>query len=319
MDQKTRRFVWDLDWNLLRTFVVIVQERGITAASEKLLRKQPTISNALRRLEQHLGCRLIERSPGSFEVTPAGERLYAECQAMFVSVASLHDLAEVQAGNVTGNISMALASHVVSPFLDKFIEDFHKAYPLVSFTSTVLSSHDVIESVSRRDAAVGFCLLHQRDPRLEYTALYREYFGYFCGKPHPFYGRDDISLGDMRQAPYVSFMTDQMSDALWPIALLRQQAMLQGKIVGVSSHLEEVRRLIVAGCGFGPLPVHVVAEDVRKGILWPLPPHEDKPSVEVYMVVDPKARHDAAETHLLRMLREAIESTPIDARTYRGT
>ncbi|MBD9624681.1 LysR family transcriptional regulator [Ensifer sp. ENS06] len=318
MDQKARRFVWNLDWNLLRTFVVIVQERGITAASEKLLRKQPTISQALRRLEVHLGCTLIERSPGSFKITPAGERLYAECQTMFVSVASLHDLTQVHAADLTGNVSMAFASHVVSPFLDKVLEDFHKTYPLVSFTSTVLSSHEVIQRVSRRDDAVGFCLMHQRDPRLQYTTLYREYFGYFCGKPHPFYGRDDITLEDMRQAPYVSFLTDQMSDALWPVALLRQQAMLQGKVVGVSSHLEEVRRFIVAGCGFGPLPVHVVAEDVRKGTLWPLPPLENQPSVEVYMVTDPHARHDPAETQLLRMLFESIESTPIDQRTYRG-
>ncbi|KSV75991.1 hypothetical protein N185_16215 [Sinorhizobium sp. GW3] len=319
MDQKIRRFVSELDWNLLRTFVVIVQERGITAAGDKLLRKQPTISNALRRLEEHLGCKLIERSASSFEVTSAGKLLYAECQSMFASVASLHNLAEGEASVLVGTITMALASHVVSPFLDKVLEDFHRAFPLVTFTSTVMSSQGVVESVSRRDATVGFCLVNQRAPRLEYTALYREYFGYFCGKPHPFYGRSDVTLEDMREAPYVSFLTDQISDALWPVALLRQQSMLQGPVVGVSSHLEEVRRFIVAGYGFGPLPVHVVADDVRNGTLWPLPPHESKPSVEVYMVVDPNARPDPAEKQLLKMLRDAIETTPIDLRTYSGS
>ena len=51
MARQRRRFVWEIDWNLLRTFMVIVQERGLTAAGEKLSLKQPTVSNALKRLE----------------------------------------------------------------------------------------------------------------------------------------------------------------------------------------------------------------------------------------------------------------------------
>ncbi|MBW9336976.1 LysR family transcriptional regulator, partial [Herbaspirillum sp. RU 5E] len=48
-----------LDWNLLRTYLVIVQERGISAAASKLHLTQSAVSQALRRLEQHLGKRLI--------------------------------------------------------------------------------------------------------------------------------------------------------------------------------------------------------------------------------------------------------------------
>ena len=36
MRGRGHRFVWDVDWNLLRTFMVIVQEKGITSAGEKL-------------------------------------------------------------------------------------------------------------------------------------------------------------------------------------------------------------------------------------------------------------------------------------------
>ena len=55
------RLVRELDWNLLRTFIAIVQEGGITAAADRLLLKQPSVSNALKRLETSLGKRLIER------------------------------------------------------------------------------------------------------------------------------------------------------------------------------------------------------------------------------------------------------------------
>lgn len=67
-----------LDWNLLRTFMVIVQEGSITAAAGRLLLTQPAVSLALKRLEERLGRRLIDRGPGRFEVTDAGEMIYRE-------------------------------------------------------------------------------------------------------------------------------------------------------------------------------------------------------------------------------------------------
>lgn len=75
----TEKLVYQLDWNLLRTFMVIVQEGGITSASKRLLLQQPTISLALKRLENRFGEQLIERRTGVFCVTPAGELLYQEC------------------------------------------------------------------------------------------------------------------------------------------------------------------------------------------------------------------------------------------------
>lgn len=311
-----RRFVWELDWNLLRTFMVIVQERGLTAAGEKLSLKQPTISNALRRLEIHMDCRLIERNASHFSVTPAGQRLFNECIALFDIVSGLPQQVEETPGDVTGHIDIALASHVVCPFFDEVLAAFHRAFPQVTLSMTVSSSHEVAAAVASRDACFGVCLMEERHPKLEYEILYREGFGYFCGARHPLFGRSNLPLSALRGEPYVSFKTDEMSGALWPVALLRQQERFEGATIGTSSHLEEVKRLIAAGFGFGPLPIHVVEEDVRAGRLWRLPPYEAVPMVDVHLVYDRAARRGRAESVLLAELRQAIASRPIEARTY---
>ncbi|MGB5557478.1 MAG: LysR family transcriptional regulator, partial [Paracoccaceae bacterium] len=54
-----QRFPWNLDWNLLRTFMVVVDQGGITRAADFLGVKQPTISSALKRLEDTVGQRLL--------------------------------------------------------------------------------------------------------------------------------------------------------------------------------------------------------------------------------------------------------------------
>ena len=223
---------------------------------------------------------------------------------------------EEKPGDLTGHIEIALASHVVCPFFDAVLASFHKALPHVTVSMTVMSSQEVMAAVASRDASFGVCLMQERMAKLDYETLYRESFGYFCGPRHPLFGKGGVALSALRHEPYVSFKTDQMSGALWPVALLRQQEGFEGETVGTSSHLEEVKRLIIAGFGIGPLPVHVVEEDVRAGRLWRLPPYEDAPVVDVHLVSDRAARLNRAERILLTDLRQAIASIPITERTY---
>ncbi|MBT8410477.1 MAG: LysR family transcriptional regulator [Octadecabacter sp.] len=67
------RFLWNADWNLLRTFTVFVGERGISKAAVFLGLKQPTISSALQRLEQAVGKTIVICKPNVFTVTCAGQ------------------------------------------------------------------------------------------------------------------------------------------------------------------------------------------------------------------------------------------------------
>lgn len=52
---QAERLARELDWNLLRTFIVLAQSGSVTRAADKLRLKQPTVSSALKRLEDRLG------------------------------------------------------------------------------------------------------------------------------------------------------------------------------------------------------------------------------------------------------------------------
>lgn len=313
---QAQRLAWDLDWNLLRTFMVIVEERGITAAAERLGLKQPTLSNALARIETRLGRRLIDRKPNVFEVTEAGRLLYNDCVEIFGTVARLPiRLRDVQE-QVTGNVAVAVASHIVSPLFDQALSDFHTRHPRATFTISVMTSLDVVTAVAQKRASFGLCLVHNPDPRLDYRVFYREFFGFFCGPKHRLYGRTDLTLDDLRGETSVSFQTDHPSDALRPVALLRAVAQVEDAVIGISSSLEEVRRMITAGLGIGPLPLHVVRRDVRDGLLWRLPPYQDPPAIDIFLVSNPQASLNRAEAGLLALLRGQVDELPLAARTY---
>lgn len=311
------RIPFDLDWNLIRTFMVIVDENGITAAADRLRLKQPTVSNALRRLEDRLEKRLVFRGGGKFEVTTAGRLLYAEAVDIFGSISRLTTVIRDMDEEITGHVKLALASHVVSPLLDDILSEFHQHHPQATIAIEVMTSREALAAVLQRQAGFAICLVHQKDERLAYARLFREYFGLFCGPKHRLYGRNDLSISDLSGETSVSFQTDRLADALRVVTLMRARAQLEERVVGVSSNLEEVRRMIVAGLGIGPLPIHVAAADVAAGQLWRLPPYEDPPAVDIFVVHNPRTHLNRAEHVLLGRIHERIAEIPIEERDYR--
>ncbi|HTN14100.1 MAG TPA: LysR family transcriptional regulator [Sphingomonadaceae bacterium] len=316
MAENTNDLALRLDWNLVRTFMVIVEEGSITGAASRLDLKQPSVSNALRRLEDTLGHRLIERGPRNFEVTPQGEALYAEARDIFGALNRLPGLLADVSGEISGTVALSMATHVVSPLVDCTLAEFQQGNPAASVSIRVRSSRQVVEDVRARRAPLGICLAGRPDRDLDYTHLYTEHFGFFCGPEHPLFGRKGLGLEDLAGERSVSFDTDQLDDVLSPVAVLRARANFSGPPVGVSNNLEEVRRMVIAGLGIGPLPIHVAARDCRDGLLWRLPPYDDPPAVEVSVVRLKGNRLNRAEAAFCAILDRRIAETPLDKRTY---
>ncbi|MGR3781120.1 MAG: LysR family transcriptional regulator [Albimonas sp.] len=310
------RIARELDWNLLRTFVVLAESHSITEGAQRLRLKQPSVSAALKRLEERIGRRLIDRSPGRYALTDAGRLLYREALEINGSVLPLSTLMRELTDEEQGHVKIALASHVVCPLFDEALAGFHAEHPHASLAIDVLSSADAIAEVMAKRSSFAICLVRDHNPRLEYRRLYREYFGLFCGPPHALFGRRDLQMSDLAGHRSVSFETDRLQDVLRPVTLMRAEAELGQKITGLSSHLEEVRRMIVAGLGIGPLPVHVAERDVRDGLLWQVPPYSGLPAIDVHVVWNEHAVKNRAEELLLARILAAIEATPIEARTY---
>jgi DNA-binding transcriptional LysR family regulator len=72
----------DLDLSLLRTFVSVVDAGGFTRGAERVHRTQSTVSQQIRKLEEHIGRPLLLRSARSLELTDDGERLMGHARQL---------------------------------------------------------------------------------------------------------------------------------------------------------------------------------------------------------------------------------------------
>lgn len=308
------RLSQDLDWNLLRTFMVIAQEGSITAAAARLYLTQPAVSLALKRLEDRLGRRLIERGAGAFRITPAGEILFHEVIDIYGAISRLGPLVRDVNDEISGHVRLLMASRIETRLLDHVLREFHRGHPQVTFRIDVMSSADVHVALQQRVGTLGICLLREPIPGLTSEVFVHQTYRLYCGPDHRLFGQRSIDVAELRHEDFVSFTSDQIDGVLSPLALFRAREGFAGRVVGSSTNLEEVRRLIVCGLGIGPLPEHIAARDVESGLLWQLPPPEGIAPVDVQIVWNPQGRFNRAEKAFLAAILSQIEDYEADAR-----
>lgn len=290
----------DVNWNLLRTFCVIAEEGGITAAARRLRMSQPSVSLALQRLEEQLGCQLVFRGSRHFALTRRGEGVYQECADILRSVNRIAELSQDRNDEAFGTLTLSVISRLRSGLLDEALRLFHQRNPSISIRIEVRNSLETVRHIAEEKQGVGICLLAKPLPGVACRLLMREEFGVFCGAEHPLFGRSEVEARE----PFAAFTCATEGMGLEPMALLRDGLGI-GRRISASSHdLGEIRRLIIAGIGIGILPVDSVAQELGTGQIWRLHIADHVLGADVFMVFTDSGQLSVAEQRFVDTVEE---------------
>lgn len=305
-----RPAIADLNWNLLRTFCVIAEEEGITRAAKRLSMSQPSVSLALQKLEEQLGCQLVFRGSRHFALTLRGEKIYQECAEMLRSVDRIAILSEDRNDEEFGELHLNVISRLRSPLIDEALRLYHQRYPSITWRIEVQNSLETVRQITQEKAGIGICLLTKPMINLECRHLFREEFGVFCGAEHPLFGQREVSARELVQEPFVAFTCATEGMGLEPMIMLRDGLGLGRRISGSSHDTEEIRRMIVAGLGIGILPVDAITEEVESGQLWPLRLVDQPLGADVFLIYSPFSQLTPPEQKFVDLLDELLKLYP---------
>lgn len=304
-----------MDWNLLRTFMFVVQERGVGRAAETLCLSQPAVSQALRRLEETLGGVLLHRRHGEFRLTPLGEEIYAVAREMYGMVARIDGAAGHAGEDVAGSLRLLLMSRVQSAAYDDFLARFHRRYPRVEFRIDVMQSAAILDTLAKGSSGLGLCLCRKPVEKLERRLFLRHRYVLVCGRHHPLFSQRSVSMAELLVQNFVCFASDQLGDTLSPLTVFRDQQGFTGHIAGASPHVEEIRRMVVAGVGLSFLPEHLIGQDVAEGQLKVLPLDGPVAEIDVFLTWHGQRKLSAPEQAFLASFERFLQRVPLEART----
>lgn len=285
-----KKFASRVDWNLMRTFVDIVRAGGIGAAARQLNRQQPSISAALKRLEDHVGATLLHRTATGVEMTAAGKAMMALCEDMLESARMMpHQIAQATK-RVEGIVRIQIVSGLVSPEFDEAIASFHRRNPAIHIEIRVSPWRQVLDALEQGEVEIGVGYDSSVRGSLMYEPLLVERQQLYCSRISPYFGYRVSRLGELKDQGFVLTGEDEIEQ----ITHLRRRYRLGTHVSGLAEDINEARRLIASGVGIGFLPVLAAEGEVAKGRLWPILHADSEPSYDIFLLARSEPARDTA-------------------------
>lgn len=300
-----RDFARTIDWNLLKLFLEIVRTGGIGAAARTLGKQQPSVSAALKRLEDQLSARLFDRSTAGIRITPAGKALHALCEDMFEHVRMAQHQVAQATKQVGGVVRIQLISSIICPEFDEAIASFHRRHPAIAMELRVSPWRGVLGALADGEVEVGIGYEGPAGlPALVYEPMFVETQQLYCASSNPLFGRRITRLEELRREGFVLTGADEPES----VARLRARHGLGGEQAGLAEDVHEALRLVSLNLGIGFLPVGAAQPAVDAGRLWPLLATDLQPAYEIHLISRLEPSRDTATQLFLDEIRRRLRA-----------
>jgi LysR family hydrogen peroxide-inducible transcriptional activator len=240
----------------LRYIVALSREKHFGRAAEKCFVSQPTLSVAVKKLEEELGVILFERGQSEVSVTPAGEPIVLQAERVLSEAARVKELAETAGDPLAGPLRLG-AIFTIGPYLlPKLVPLIKTRAPKMPLMIQENFTTKLIDALKSGDLDVAVLALPIQEPGLVAQAVYDEAFRVLVPATHPWAGQAVADANKLLDEPLLMLgrgncFRDQVLD-------LCAQAGAGGPQVLEGSSLETIRLMVASGVGITVMPATAV-------------------------------------------------------------
>ena len=194
-----------MNYNYLRYFSVLAQLEHYTLAAARLEISQPSLSSAIRSLEDELGVKLFEKAGRNIRLTEEGRYFQKKVDAAMeeLSTATQMLLASrenapivFRLGFVSGSLNGAVARQMASCIRDNDRFRFH---------ITEGSAKDLMDLLHQEKLDMAIVDVTSRDRSLHFRKLRQRNFYVAVPTDHPLAEKSSVSVSDLADFPQIGF------------------------------------------------------------------------------------------------------------------
>lgn len=298
--------------NELRYIVAVARERHFGRAAEACHISQPTLSVAVRKLEDELGVALFERAPGEITVTPVGRRIVEQAQRVLEEAAVIKRLASQGQDDLVGVLRLGVIYTIGPYLLPHLIPRLHRRAPNMPLQIEENYTAVLSERLKEGDLDVLILSLPFDEPGILTQAVYEEPFVVLMPIGHPLEqaeaidsptlaGQDLLLLGPghcfrdqvLRFCPECHRLS---------VASDNMQKTLEG------SSLETIRLMVATGIGVTVLPYTSVSGYAHVSDLLSVRPFTEPAPTRVVALA---WRKSFPRQRVIELLDKAIRACPL--------
>lgn len=239
----------------LRYLVNLERERHFGRAAERSFVSQPTLSVALKKLEEELGVTLFERNRGEARPTPVGERIIEQARRVLAEAERIKDYAREGHDELNGPLRLG-AIYTVGPYLlPLLVPALRKAAPSMPLVIEENFTTVLLQQLRDNELDVAVLALPFDTENLKTWPVYDESFVVLMPPDHPWSRESKISArkisgGSMLLLGPGHCFREQVIEAC-PKCVETEG---DGPRPQAGSSLETIRHMVASGLGITVVP-----------------------------------------------------------------
>jgi len=195
-----------LDLDAVQAFINIAQLGSFTRAAEAMRTTQAAVSLKLKRLEERLGCRLIERTPRHVQLSAQG----AAFLDLARELAFAHERALAGLSEAARRLTIGISDHVAGPELPTLIARMNAQDPRLLIEIRIAASRELLLSFDRRE--LDTVIVRQHDGRSGGEILTEEKFGWFAAPSWQHRAGEPLKIATLAEPCGVRALAGQLLD-----------------------------------------------------------------------------------------------------------
>ncbi len=242
----------------LRYIVAVAKELHFGRAAERCFVSQPTLSVAVKKLEEELGITLFERHQHEVAITDIGRQIVTQAETVLNEANNLKEIAAVNKNQLNGKLRLGIIYTIGPYLLPKLIPLIHESKEEL----TLIIEEDFTENLSKKLKSGEIDIAIMANPFNENgiatEVLYKEPFVVALPKGHQLVKKKKLAPGDLVNDTMLllkagNCFRDQVLK-LCPscISPLDNEMEIQKSLE--SSSIETIRQMVAAGVGITILP-----------------------------------------------------------------
>ena len=284
----------------LRYVVALARERHFGRAAEKCFVSQPTLSVAVKKLEDELGVALFERGGPEVTVTPVGARIVEQAQRVLEESSRIRDIAQSGRNQLTGTLTLGVIYTVGPYLLPDLIPALHERAPQMplDIEENLTENLEAGLKSGRLDAAI--VALPFAPPGVVTEFLYEEPFQVVVPSTHKWAKRKSVQPSELSGENTILLnvghcFRDQVLESCPELNKADAH-------VPRTNSLETIRNMVASGLGISVLPRDALTPKYHSRLVVPVPFARPAPARRVALAYRRSFPRPAA----IAVLRESV-------------
>jgi DNA-binding transcriptional LysR family regulator len=195
----------------LEMFIALANERHFGRAAEVCGVTQPTLSSAIRQLEDQLGVQLVFRGSRFQGLTPEGVRVLDWARRIVSDMRALKAEMKVVRSGLSGNVRIGVIPTAL-PMVAELTAPFILRNPNVRVSILSRTSGEILAEIESLELDAGITYL-DNEPlgRVAQVPLYTEFYRLLCAPGTPLASRDKVTWAEVAEQPLCLLTADMQN------------------------------------------------------------------------------------------------------------